>query len=135
MVERDDEFQDGCSVRVMDQGSIPVVVVRGEVDMCTAALFAAELVTQVNRRPAAVVVDLRAVSFFGSSGINVLLEAYGRGINRRVAIHVIVTRPCILKALQTTGMDRVFAIHTDLPAALRAATGTTAAATSSGGAV
>src|SRR5687768_4007673 len=98
MVEYHDEFPDSCSVRVMDREGIPVVVVRGEVDMCTAALVAAELVTQVNRRPAAVVVDLRAVLIFGSAGINVLLEAYGRGINRKVAIHVIVTRPSILKA-------------------------------------
>lgn len=134
MVEYHDEFPDSCSVRVMDHDGIPVVVVRGEVDMCTAALVATELVTQVNRRPAAVVVDLREVSFFGSTGINVLLEAYGRGINRRVPIHVIVTRPCTLKALQITGMDRVVAIHPDLPEAHRAVstvTGDTAAATRS----
>ncbi len=122
MVEQDDGFADSCSVRVMDCDGIPVVAVRGEVDMCTASIVAAELVTQVNRRPAAVVVDLRAVSFFGSTGINVLLEVYGRALNRKVALQVIATRPSILKALQVTGVDHIFAIHAELPEALRAVT-------------
>jgi len=122
MVEQHDGFSDSCSVRVTHYDGIPVVAVRGEVDMCTASLVAAELVAQVNRRPAAVVVDLRAVTFFGSTGINVLLEVYGRALNRKVAIHVIATRPCILKVLQVTGTDHIFAIHAELPAALRAVT-------------
>jgi anti-sigma B factor antagonist len=122
MVEQHDGFSDGCSVRVTDCDGIPVVAVRGEVDMCTASLVAVELVAQVNRRPAAVVVDLRAVSFFGSTGINVLLEVYGRALNRKVAIHVVATRPCILKALQVTGMHHIFAVHTELSEALGAVT-------------
>lgn len=122
MTEQQDGFLDGCSVRVMDHDSVPVVVVRGEVDMDTAARVAADLVARINLRPAAVIVDLRAVSFFGSTGINVLLDAYGRAVNRKVAIHVVATRPSILKALQITGTDRILAIHTTLPEALRAVT-------------
>jgi anti-sigma B factor antagonist len=121
MVERRDEFPDTCSVHVMEYGNLSFVVVRGEVDLQSASLLAGELATLVDRRHT-IVVDLRTVSFFGAAGINVLLEAYGRAINRNVAIHVIATRQGIVKPLHITGMDHIFGVHTTLHGALRAAT-------------
>lgn len=103
-----------------DLDGVPVVTVAGEVDVDTAAPLAAELATQLKRRPPAVIVDLSAVSYFGSTGINLLLDAHGRAANRRVGVHVVVARPHLRKVLRITGVDVVLAIHACLQEALRA---------------
>ncbi|MBW4721246.1 STAS domain-containing protein [Saccharothrix obliqua] len=78
-------------------GDVLVVSVAGEVDQDTAPRVRAAL----RGRAAALVLDLSAVTFFGSAGIRVLLDAH-----REVAAFAVVAanRP-VLRPLEATGLD------------------------------
>lgn len=82
--------------------------------MCTAPQLDAELTAQLERFPAALVVDLREVTFFDSSAINVLLLAQKRAANLRL----VADRAVVLRPLHVTGLDTVFRIHPTLSEAL-----------------
>ncbi|GLZ27962.1 anti-sigma factor antagonist [Lentzea sp. NBRC 105346] len=110
----------GCSVRTVHCDGVPVVSVAGEVDIGTVRPLVAELTAQLNRSPAALVVDLRAVSFFDSSGVNGLLTSHHLAVDRRVELHVVVVRPIVRRTLQITGLDELFRLHATVPEALRA---------------
>lgn len=104
----------GCSVHAARQDGIPVVAVTGEVDIATAPLVGAELARQLERSPATLVVDLREVTYFDSSGISVLLVAHRRAADLRV----IADQTVVLKPLRLSAMDTVFRIHPTVSAAL-----------------
>jgi anti-anti-sigma factor len=66
-------------------GTVAVVHVRGELDMITCDAVERVVNRAVDGGPEAVVVDLSAVTFFGSSGLQMLAEARqhaGRGTCR-----------------------------------------------------
>lgn len=104
----------GCSVCGSRQDGVPVVAVAGEVDIATAPLLRAELTTQLAQSPVVLVVDLREVTFFDSSGIGALLAAHHRAADLRV----VADRPAVLRTLHFSGMDTVFRVHPTLEDAL-----------------
>ena len=54
--------------------SIPIVALTGEIDMMSSAPVTSRLAELLDRKPPALVVDLREVRFFGSEGIRALVE-------------------------------------------------------------
>jgi anti-sigma B factor antagonist len=62
------------SVAVHAEGSVEIVVVRGEVDIATADAVRADLTTAF-KRSGNVVLDLREVSFMDTQGLSVVIEA------------------------------------------------------------
>ncbi|MEU0884098.1 anti-sigma factor antagonist [Lentzea sp. NPDC005914] len=111
---------DDWSVHTTRDGRIAVVAVAGDVDMSTAPALIAELTNQVDKYPAAVVVDLGAVSFFCSSGINALLDAYERTTSRGIPLHLVAPQQRVVRPLQIAGLSDIFPQHVTLPDAIRA---------------
>ncbi|GLZ31749.1 hypothetical protein Lesp02_39370 [Lentzea sp. NBRC 105346] len=107
------------TVQTITRDGVPVVTVAGEVDMSTAGPFLAEMTTQLSLAPAGLVVDLRAVSFFGSAGVGALLAAR----DCPVRVVVVTARPIVLRMLEITNLDRLFDVRRTLPEALRALRG------------
>jgi anti-anti-sigma factor len=71
----------------------------------------AELVTQaLARRPAAVVVDLTGVHFFGSAALSVLVDARHRADESGIALGLVATRRVTLLPLELTGLAGVFPV-------------------------
>ncbi|PWK82152.1 anti-anti-sigma factor [Lentzea atacamensis] len=97
----------------------PVTAVHGEIDMCTEELFCVVLKRQLANKPSVLVVDLRGVTFLGSSGIHVLLAGHtdAQLIGTRFA--VVANQRAVLMPLSVTGLDLVFDLHHDLHEALR----------------
>lgn len=89
------------------------VVVRavGEVDLLTAPVLGAqlELAEAVVVPPAPVVLDLTGVTFFESSGINLLLDHHGRCTRRGTRLQVIGSR-AVLRVLSLSGVDEALVI-------------------------
>jgi D-inositol-3-phosphate glycosyltransferase len=110
------------SLHTTRHDGIPVVAVTGEVDMSTAPALTAELIAQVEQRPAALVVHLGQVSFFGSSGVAALLDTHDRAKSRRVPLHLVVPGPNVVKTLQLTGLADLLPRHETLAAAIDAVT-------------
>lgn len=103
-----------CSVRGSRQDGVPIVAVAGEVDIVTAPLLRAELTTQLSQSPVVLVVDLREVTFFDSSGIGALLDAHRCAADLRV----VADRAAVLRTFHFSGMDTVFRVHPTLGEAL-----------------
>jgi anti-anti-sigma factor len=99
-----------------------VLVVDGELDALTAPLLTARIHEQLAADPAHLVVDLEAVRFFGSSGLNCLLNA--RELIQQISgiqLHIagVVTR-AVARPLEVTGLLERFDSYLTLADALTA---------------
>ncbi|MFD5830654.1 STAS domain-containing protein [Lentzea sp. NPDC060358] len=105
--------------QVEDHAGIAVVTVSGEVDMETAQVPLDKAITAVERPLTGLVLDLRAVTFFGSSGINMLVLLHQHVHDRGVPFGV-VAHQTVLKPLEVTATDVYLMLFADLPDALAA---------------
>jgi anti-sigma B factor antagonist len=96
-----------------------VVSLAGELDLYNAHEVREALLECCAEAPDRLVVDLSAVKFIDSTALGVLIEARTRLVNRRsflLAAPGLETR----RALEISGLDRHFAVHDSLDAALSA---------------
>jgi anti-anti-sigma factor len=101
-----------------DNGSV-VVSLAGELDLYNAHEVREALLECCAEGPARLVVDLSGVKFIDSTALGVLIEARTRLENRRgflLAAPGLETK----RALEISGLDRHFAVHDSLDAALAA---------------
>jgi anti-sigma B factor antagonist len=103
-------------------------VVTGEIDLLTAPTLREKLAGAINSVPGHLVIDLSAVRFFASIGLNVLVEilAAQEAANRHLAL-VVNDNRAVTHPLQTTGLDQVFDIHAEALTALEACSASTGA--------
>ncbi|WP_170211982.1 STAS domain-containing protein [Saccharothrix australiensis] len=97
------------TVRSSWRDDVLVVSVAGEVDMDTAPRARAAL-----QHPAAVVLDLDEVTFFGSAGIQLLVDAHAMVED----LAVVATRRPVLRPLEVTGLTEHLALCPSVDAAL-----------------
>ena len=101
-----------------------LVTVRGDIDYSTQDRLRRYLrESAMVLGPRVLVLDLTAVTFFGSAGLTVLLEAAEDAARHSTAAHpfrVVVdgSRP-VIRPLQISGMQAVIRLHHDLDEALR----------------
>lgn len=99
---------------------VVVLMVRGEVDLCTGPMLRERLLAHLRSNGPQLVIDLTGVSFLGAAGLTVLVTvreaASVAGIEMCVVAH---TRPVLLPLL-ITRMDSVFDIHPDIAHAVLA---------------
>jgi anti-sigma B factor antagonist len=97
-----------------------VVSLAGELDLYNAHEVREALLECCAESPDRLVVDLSGVKFIDSTALGVLIEARTRLANRRgflLAAPGLETK----RALEISGLDRHFAVHDSLDAALAAA--------------
>ncbi|MFC8454108.1 STAS domain-containing protein [Kitasatospora sp. NPDC057223] len=97
----------------------PVLECAGAIDPDTVAVLSTALNSALAARPTPpiLVVDLGAVTFCDSIGLNALLRARADAIQQGTALHL--TRPThiVARMLEITGTDQVFTIDQHVPAA------------------
>ena len=106
-----------------DVGDAAVVVTpTGEVDSETFATLVFHLDTALKRaldHPARLLVlDLSAVTHFGSAGLNAVLECHEHGLSAGVAVRIAAPNPEVLRPIQVTKLDTVLRVYPSVPAAL-----------------
>ena len=85
--------------------------VAGEIDLYTAPKLHSELMAALAARaPLQLTVDLTAVEFCDSTGMNVLLAAHRKAREDGGSLQLASPRPAIRKVLQVTGLDGVFTV-------------------------
>lgn len=105
--------------------SATLLSVIGEIDLWSADRLRDALATAVDpAAPPQVIVDLRAVSFIDSTGLGVLAGALRASRDGAGDLALVVGPGPVSKVLSVTGMDRVFPIFGDLPAAKSGLVGT-----------
>ncbi|WP_228001299.1 STAS domain-containing protein [Nocardia australiensis] len=96
-----------------------VLTVAGEVDLATASALEAAIEGILGGKPAALIIDLTAVSFLASAGMAALVGAHQRA-GEATAIAVVADGPATSRQLKMTNLDQVFALHSSLDQALAA---------------
>ena len=97
------------------QGDHTVISVAGEIDLYTAPRLQSQLTTALSSSPARLVVDMSAVDFCDSTGINVLLRAHRQARERGGELQLAGPGSATRKVLQVTGLESVFTVI-DAPA-------------------
>jgi anti-sigma B factor antagonist len=99
------------------QGDHTVLALAGEIDLYTAPRLQSELTRALSAAdPAQIVVDMSAVDFCDSTGMNVLLAAHRLASERGGGLVLAAPRASVRKILEVTGLHSVFTVHDDLAA-------------------
>jgi len=107
-------------VSEVDREGIPVLEVRGEVDVSTAPELREKLLALAEQGSTIAVVDLSEVSFVDSTALGVLVSGVKRLRSSGGDLRLVVTQPRISKVFEITGLTDVFAIFTSAEEAVRA---------------
>jgi anti-sigma B factor antagonist len=84
-----------------------IVVVRGSVDMAVAAEFSAALTEAIEERDGSLLIDLTAVTFIDSTGLNALVNAFERQRWSGRGFAIVSDDNRLAMMLEVTRLDRV----------------------------
>jgi len=100
-----------------------IVTFPDEVDITNAARYGAPLFGACRPGVALVVADLSQTAFCDSSGIRCLLAAQGQADIFGVKLHIVLSSPVVLRALELLGVDQLLDIYPTMAAALDSVNG------------
>ncbi|XVS62701.1 STAS domain-containing protein [Actinosynnema sp. CA-299493] len=106
----------GLAVRTPVDG-VTVVAVSGEVDMLTAPQLRADALRHLDAG-STLVLDLSGVSFLGSAGLAVLVEASQHAQRRDASFRVVAVERAVTRPLAATGLGEVFSVFQSVEQAL-----------------
>ncbi|MGV9629738.1 STAS domain-containing protein [Streptomyces sp. NPDC003487] len=98
--------QNPLSVEVtLPREDVALVVVEGHLDLDTATEFQAHLANQLHHGRRHFLLDLSAVPFMDSSGMNIILRVYQEARELPGTVHVIAPTPAVRRVLDLTGVS------------------------------
>lgn len=107
-----------CTIEERRVGDIAVLAVTGTLDVLTAPELEARIKASAPSAPAAVIVDLGAVDFLGSSGMGVLVTAHADIAPTRFVL--VADGPATSRPLTLIGIADIIDIFPTLDQALTA---------------
>ncbi|HEX7305651.1 STAS domain-containing protein [Lentzea sp.] len=100
---------------------VGVVQLGGEIDTCTTGELWPVVEAEAGRAERALVVQLSEVTFFGSAGITLLLDAWQAARGQGVGFAVAAGQAAVLRPLRITQVDELLPVRADLAGAVAAA--------------
>ncbi|MFX0575395.1 STAS domain-containing protein [Nocardia nepalensis] len=97
---------------------VTLVVVAGEVDLCTAPRLREKLLRAFGSQDSIMVVDLSPVTFFAAAGLTTLIEAQAAAEKADRRMVLINTVRCVDRVIEITGLSTAFCRAGSLAAAL-----------------
>src|SRR5687767_443536 len=115
---RDQEATMEFSVRQEKRGQIPVLRVRGEVDIYTAPRLKEAVVSALEGNATSLAFDLSDVEFLDSTGLQVLMSAKKRTAERGGDVYLLGVAGQVRRVFSLLSLDRIFQLcrEADLPA-------------------
>ncbi|MFF9814848.1 STAS domain-containing protein [Streptomyces sp. NPDC014006] len=111
--------QNPLSVEVtLPREDVALVVVEGHLDLDTATEFQAHLANQLHHGRKHFLLDLSAVPFMDSSGMNIILRVYQEARDLPGTVHVIAPTPAVRRVLDLTGVSITVPISDSVQEAL-----------------
>ncbi|NUT97235.1 MAG: STAS domain-containing protein [Saccharothrix sp.] len=98
---------------------VTVVTATGEIDMLTAPDLRADVLGRIGEA-ATLVLDMSGVSFLGSAGLAVLVEASQQAKRRGTAFRVVAVERAVTRPLVATGLGDVFSVYGSVAEAVSA---------------
>ncbi|MCZ0982197.1 STAS domain-containing protein [Streptomyces diastatochromogenes] len=121
MSEREPNLDVDVEIR---DGRTAVLTVAGELDMETAGRLQELLTEQFGQGRRRLVLDLSALDFMDSSGLNVLIRAVNRARESDGDLYLAAPTPAVRRILEITGVMTTIPPHDAVADALAAAGGT-----------
>ncbi|MGV0849816.1 STAS domain-containing protein [Mycolicibacterium phlei] len=97
---------------------VAVVAASGDLDMLTAPQLRDAIAAALTKEPTGLVVDLSAVDFLGSAGMQVLMETHNQTTGAGVKYAVVADGPATSRPLKITGIADLIGLHSSLDVAL-----------------
>jgi anti-sigma B factor antagonist len=111
-------LEDPISSSIQDCDGVAVVAIRGDIDIASAPAFKSAIGEALAGGPEAIVLDLLQVDFFGSVGVQILLEAQQR-VGDRGRFAVVAEGVAAGRILQFLSLDELLTVHETVEDALR----------------
>ncbi len=105
--------------QVKDEGGYNVILLTGDVDL-SCSPEARKAILSCLSKGQHTLVDLSAVSYIDSSGVASLVEGFQTAKKNALRFGLIGVSEAALSVLELARLDKVFPIHTDLQARLKA---------------
>jgi anti-anti-sigma factor len=102
------------------QGGTVIVTVSGRLSSAVADQFQDQLMAELDRTPAALVVDFSDLRFITSTGLRTLIVAAKRAHGEGYRIHLCGMSETIFEVFEVSGLLRIFTVHPSLEAGLAA---------------
>ena len=96
---------DSITTSVAHRDGIAVVTVGGEIDSFTAAVLEAAIAEALAVDPMALIIDLFAVEFMASAGLQIL-AATDEQVRKSAQLAVVAKGPATSRPIQLTGLDQ-----------------------------
>ena len=113
--------KDPISTSVSHDDRVAVLTVSGEIDLATIPAFEAAIAEALTQRPTALIVDLSAVDFLASAGLQALVATH-ESLSPTVGFAVVADGPATSRPIELTGLDQILSLHSALSAAKAALT-------------
>jgi anti-sigma B factor antagonist len=98
-------LRSGLEISVLDDGpGAKVIHIVGEIDMCTADDFASAVTDELTGTVDSLVINLAEVTFIGSAGLAVLVEARTRAMDLGIALGVDAPHRAVRRPFELTGL-------------------------------
>jgi anti-anti-sigma factor len=110
---------DPITTSVAHRQGATVVSVGGEIDLSTSPAFDAAIATALEEDPSVLVIDLSAVTFMASVGLQILAATQEK-FSKSIRIAVVANSAAARRPIQLTGLDNVIALYPTLDEALTA---------------
>lgn len=104
-------------------GDAVVVRVEGDVDSLSVGALVSNLETalaQAATHPAQLtIVDLQGVTFFGSAGLNAVLDYHHKARDAGLAVRFVADHPEVVRPIEVTKLDQVLELYRTLEEAVQ----------------
>jgi anti-anti-sigma factor len=105
--------KDPISTSVSYDDGVAVLAVTGEIDLATIPAFELAIADALTQRPSALIVDLSAVDFLASAGLQALVSTHEK-VSGTAGFAVVADGPATSRPIELTGLDQVLALHSTL---------------------
>ncbi|WP_342746716.1 STAS domain-containing protein [Mycobacterium neglectum] len=105
-----------------DRGTGLVLSVRGDIDSASVATLVSHLddalKTALDHPARLLVLELSAVTYFGSAGLNAVLQCYEQGLSIGVAVRLVAPTVVVTRPIEITKLDGVLRLYRTVPDAI-----------------
>jgi anti-anti-sigma factor len=107
-----------CEVRT----EAVVVRAKGELDSSTVAELTAHLGPALdqarNLASRLLIIDLQALTYFGSAGLNAVLDCHRQGLEAGASVRLVADNGLVVRPIEVTNLDSVLELYPTLSDAL-----------------
>jgi anti-anti-sigma factor len=99
-----------------------LVHVEGEIDSSTASELRSQLESALQQAGGhdsrLLIIDLQGVTYFGSAGLNAVLDCHKRGLRGGISVRLVAENELVVRPIEVTNLDSLLDLYRSLPDAL-----------------